>query len=224
LLYEPTINLATGAFTGVEAQLRWRHPTRGVVKPDGFMPSLEASGLVVPVGLWALQEACRQGAKWHSEGHRFAVSVNVTPKQLVRDRIIDEVRDALAESGFDAESLILEALKGLGVHLAVDDFGTWYSSLAFLQRFPIDILKIDRSFVSGIGDTKEASALVHTLVQLGIALGLETIAEGVENREQRRLLLAENVDSGQGFLFAQPLDVGAIDQLLNDWGGGTDEV
>lgn len=232
LLYEPIINLATGAFTGVEALLRWRHPTRGVVLPEEFLPSLESSGLVVAVGLWALRDACRQGALWQSAGHRFSISVGVTPRQLARDRIIDEVRTALTESGFDPASLILEigetslmhdveatitrleGLKKLGVNLAVNDFGTWYSSLAYLQRFPIDILKIDRRFVSGIADTKEASALVHTLVQLGIALGLETIAEGVENHEQRRLLIDASVDTGQGFLFAQPLSVSEVDTFL----------
>ena len=232
LLYEPIINLATGTFTGVEALWRWRHPTRGVVLPEEFLPSLEASGLVVAVGLWALREACRQGARWESSGRQLSVSVRVTPRQLARDRIVDEVSMALSESGFHPGSLILEigetslmhdveatiarleALKKLGVNLAVGDFGTWYSSLAYLQRFPIDILKIDRRFVSGIADTKEASALVHTLVQLGIALGLETIAEGVESHEQRRLLMDENVDTGQGFLFAQPLSASEVDSYL----------
>jgi EAL domain-containing protein (putative c-di-GMP-specific phosphodiesterase class I) len=162
------------------------------------------------------------------------MSVHVTPRQLARDRVIDEVRAALAESGLDPGSLILEigetslmhdveatitrlnALKSLGVDLAVDDFGTWYSSLAHLQRFPIDILKIDRRFVSGITESDEASALVHTLVQLGIALGLETIADGVENHEQRRMLLDESVDTGQGFLFAQPLTASEVDTFLRE--------
>ncbi len=237
LLYQPTIDLATGAFTGVEALLRWRHPVRGVVMPDDFIPALESNGLIVPVGLWVLQEACRQGAAWHSQGHRFAVSVNISAKQLERDRIVDDVRAALSTSGFNPAKLVLEltetslmhdveatvirlkALKKLGVHLAIDDFGTGYSSLAYLRQFPIDILKIDRSFVSGIVDTKEAAALVHTLVQLGKALGLETIAEGVENNEQRRQLIAEKVDTGQGFLFARPLDVEAVDRLLREWDG-----
>ena len=119
----------------------------------------------------------------------------------------------------EATVIRLKALKKLGVHLAIDDFGTGYSSLAYLRQFPIDILKIDRSFVSGIVDTKEAAALVHTLVQLGKALGLETIAEGVENNEQRRQLIAEKVDTGQGFLFARPLDVEAVDRLLREWDG-----
>jgi diguanylate cyclase (GGDEF)-like protein len=235
LLYQPTINLASGAFTGVEALLRWRHPVRGVVMPDDFIPALESSGLIVAVGLWVLQEACRQGAVWHSQGHRFAVSVNISAKQLEQDRIVDDVRAALSASGFDSAKLVLEitetslmydveatiprleALKELGVHIAVDDFGTGYSSLAYLRRFPVDILKIDRSFISGIVDTKEAAALVHTLVQLGKALGLETIAEGVESDEQRGQLITENVDTGQGFFFARPLDVEAVDRLLVDW-------
>jgi EAL domain-containing protein (putative c-di-GMP-specific phosphodiesterase class I) len=121
----------------------------------------------------------------------------------------------------DVEATIprLKALKELGVHLAIDDFGTGYSSLAYLRQFPVDILKIDRSFVSGVTDTSEAAALVHTLVQLGKALGLETIAEGVETDEQRRHLVTEQVDTGQGFLFAHPLEVEAVDRLLNEWDG-----
>lgn len=237
LQYQPTIDLATGAFTGVEALVRWRHPVRGVVMPDEFIPALESSGMIVPVGRWVLQEACRQGAAWHSQGHHFSVSINISAKQLEQDRIVDDVRTALLTSGFDSANLVMEitetslmhdveatiprlkALKELGVRLAIDDFGTGYSSLAYLRQFPIDILKIDRSFVSGIVDTKEASALVHTLVQLGKALGLEIIAEGVESHAQRRQLIAEKVDTGQGFLFARPLDVVAVDRLLADWDG-----
>jgi diguanylate cyclase (GGDEF)-like protein len=232
LLYQPTINLSDGAFTGVEALLRWRHPERGVVQPDDFIPALEASGMIVPVGRWVLEEACRQGARWQHQGHAFTVSVNVSGRQLELDQFVDDVRGALAQSGFDPSLLILELiettlmhdvdatvarlelLKELGVRIAIDDFGTGYSSLAYLRRFPIDVLKIDRSFVSGIADTKESAALVHTLVQLGKVLGLETIAEGVEDDEQRVRLQAEEVDGGQGFLFARPLDVESVDRLL----------
>ena len=234
LLYQPTVNLATGSFTGVEALLRWQHPLRGVVMPDDFIPALESNGLIVPVGLWVLNQACRQGAAWHATGHSFSVSVNVSAQQLAHDKFVDDVRRAVTESGFDPDLLVLEltetslmsdvaaivprlqALKSLGVHLAVDDFGTGYSSLAYLRQFPIDVLKIDRSFVSGIADTKESAALVHTLVQLGKALGLETITEGVESSEQRSQLLSEEVEMGQGFLFARPLDVEAMDELLRE--------
>jgi diguanylate cyclase (GGDEF)-like protein len=234
LLYQPTFDLSSGSFTGVEALLRWRHPTRGVILPDDFIPALEASGLIVPVGRWVLEEACRQGAAWQRQGHRVTVSINVSARQLDRDQIVTDVHDALSTSGFDPALCVLELtettlmhnvddtvgrltlLKALGVRVAVDDFGTGYSSLAYLRQFPIDMLKIDRSFVSGITDTSEAVALVHAMVQLGKALGLETVAEGVENDGQREQLAAENVDTAQGFFFARPLDVEAVSRLLGD--------
>jgi diguanylate cyclase (GGDEF)-like protein len=234
LVYQPTVDLFTGEFNGVEALLRWRHPERGVVRPDDFIPALESSGLIVPVGQWVLQAACEQGAAWHRQGHRFTVSVNVSAVQLERDRIVDDVHGALTASGFDPSMLILELtetalmddvratlarlelLKTVGVRIAIDDFGTGYSSLAYLRQFPIDVLKIDRSFVSGIADSSESAAIVHTLVQLGKVLGLETIAEGIENNDQLMGLRAEGVDTGQGFLLARPLDVETLDRLLND--------
>jgi diguanylate cyclase (GGDEF)-like protein len=235
LLYQPTINLQTNAFTGVEALLRWRHPVRGVVQPDDFIPALEASGLIVSVGAWVLEEACRQGALWQAEGHRFTVSVNVSARQLGRDRIVDDVHNSLQASGFAPEMLLLELtettlmddvdetitrlglLKALGVRIAVDDFGTGYSSLSYLRKFPIDVLKIDRSFVSGIADSAESAALVHTLVQLGKVLNLETTAEGIEDDDQRLRLQAEDVDTGQGFLFARPLDVAGVNRFLQEF-------
>jgi len=233
LLYQPTFDLSSGAFTGVEALLRWRHPTRGVIEPDDFIPTLEANGLIVPVGRWVLEEACQQGATWENQGHKVIVSINVSARQLDRDEIISDVHTALTSSGFDPGLCVLELtettlmhnvddtvgrltlLKALGVRIAIDDFGTGYSSLAYLRQFPVDVLKIDRSFVSGVSDTSEAGALVHAMVQLGKALGLETVAEGVENEGQRMQLAAEHIDTGQGFLFARPLDVQAVDQLLN---------
>ena len=242
LLYQPTIDLQTNAFTGVEALLRWNHPERGVVQPDDFIPELEMSGLIVPVGAWVLEEACRQGAEWHARGHRFTVSVNVSAKQLMLDRIVSDVELALSSSGFDPRMLILELtettlmrdvektvtrlmwLRALGVRIAVDDFGTGYSSLAYLRKLPIDILKIDRSFVSGITDSAESAALVHTLVQLGKALKLETIAEGVEDEAQRMQLREENVDTGQGFLFARPLDVAAVNSFLEGFAAGVSRI
>ncbi|MGB8197093.1 MAG: EAL domain-containing protein [Acidimicrobiales bacterium] len=237
LMYQPTVDLSSGAFTGVEALIRWRHPERGVVQPDDFIPALESSGLIIPVGAWVLHEACRQGAIWQGRGHRFTVSVNISAKQLERDQLVTDVREALSMSSFDSSQLILELtetalmhdsgatlsrlmlLKALGVRVAIDDFGTGYSSLAYLRQFPIDILKIDRSFVSGIADTKESAALVHTLVQLGKVLGIETIAEGVETSDQRARLETENVDAGQGFLFAHPLAVEDVDRLLLESAG-----
>ncbi|MHB8290421.1 MAG: bifunctional diguanylate cyclase/phosphodiesterase [Acidimicrobiales bacterium] len=236
LLYQPTFDLSSGSFTGVEALLRWRHPTRGVIMPDDFIPSLEASGLIVPVGRWVLEEACRQGAVWQRQGHHVTVLINVSAKQLDRDQIVADVHDALTKSGFDPVLCVLgltertlmhnvddddtvgrlTLLKALGVRVAIDDFGTGYSSLAYLRQFPVDMLKIDRSFVSGITETSEAVSLVHAMVQLGKALGLETVAEGVGNDDQRDRFAAGNVDTGQGFLFARPLDVEAVSRLLED--------
>jgi diguanylate cyclase (GGDEF)-like protein len=234
LVYQPTIDLRSGEFTGVEALLRWLHPVRGVVMPDQFIPALESSGLIVPVGGWVLEEACRQGATWNRRGHALNISVNVSAKQLERDRIADDVHGALSKSQLDPNLLILELtestlmidadstierlnlLKAIGVRIAIDDFGTGFSSLAYLQRFPIDVLKIDRSFVSSMVDTKEAAAIVHTLVELGKALGLETIAEGIETDDQRARLSEEHVDHGQGFLFARPMEVEALTRLFEE--------
>jgi EAL domain-containing protein (putative c-di-GMP-specific phosphodiesterase class I) len=232
LLYQPTFDLPTGEFCGVEALLRWQHPDRGVVRPDEFLPALESGGLIVPVGAWVLHEACRQAASWARDGHRFAVSVNVSGRQLDGDRLVDDVEDALSLSGLAPGRLLLEltettlmhdpeatvarlqALKALGVRVAVDDFGTGYSSLAYLKQFPIDVLKIDRSFVSGITDSSEAAALVHTLVQLGKVLGIQTVAEGVETPGQLALLQRQDVDVGQGFHFSQPMTADQLEHLL----------
>jgi diguanylate cyclase (GGDEF)-like protein len=232
LLYQPTIDLKTNAIAGVEALLRWNHPTRGIVQPNDFIPALESTGLIVAVGAWVLEEACRQGAIWQEAGHRCTVSANVSAKQFERYRILDDVARAISSSGFDPALLILELtestlmndveetiarlalLKSLGVRLAIDDFGTGYSSLAYLRRFPVDVLKIDRSFVSAIAESVESAALVHTLVELGKALDLETIAEGIETDDQRMRLIAESVDIGQGFLFSKPVDAASVDRLL----------
>ena len=232
LNYQPIFNLRTGETIGVEALLRWRHPDRGVVQPDAFIPILEDSGMITDVGRWVLEEACRQGARWRSLGYDLHVSVNVSARQLETDQLIGDIRRALESSGFDARSLIVEitetsimrnvsavvprlaALKETGVRIAIDDFGTGYSSLAYLQQFPIDILKIDRSFISTMADSPESGALVRTLVQLGKSLGLETLAEGIEETEQRSQLEREQCDSGQGYLFARPLDGDAIEAFL----------
>jgi EAL domain-containing protein (putative c-di-GMP-specific phosphodiesterase class I) len=188
--------------------------------------------MIVPVGAWVLSEACRHGALWQRQGHRFSISVNVSGKQLARDRIVDDVRDALSSSGLDPAMLTLELtetslmgdtaetiprlmlLKALGVKIAIDDFGTGYASLAYLREFPVDVLKIDRSFVSVMADSSEGAALVHALVQLGKDLHLETVAEGIENEVQRRQVEAEGIDTGQGFLISRPIDVAAVNKLL----------
>ena len=234
VLYQPTVLVATGAVTGVEALVRWRHPVRGLVGPDEFIPMLESTGLIKQVGNWVLDVACRQGATWASQGHALTMAVNISSVQLDDDRVVESVHDALVSSGLDPANLILEltettlmhdvqatadklkALKSTGVRIAIDDFGTGYSSLAYLRQFPIDILKIDQSFVMGLSETTESAAIVHTLVQLGKLLGLTTVAEGIETHDQWARLEAEGVDFGQGFLFSRPIAAEAIVPLLGD--------
>jgi diguanylate cyclase (GGDEF)-like protein len=223
LVYQPTFDIDSNVPTGVEALLRWQHPSRGVVGPVEFIPVLESTGMIGEVGRWALREACVEVARWRDEGYPISVSVNVSARQLENDSVAGDVTEALSTSGLMAGSLALEitegvlmkdpevmvdrlrALKSLGVRLAVDDFGTGYSSLAYLRQFPVDILKIDRSFVSSMTESPEASALIHTLVQLGRDLGLETIAEGIEFPSQLARLRQEGCDTGQGFIYARPM-------------------
>jgi diguanylate cyclase (GGDEF)-like protein len=232
LLYQPTFDLQSEAMTGVEALLRWRHPDRGIIPPDQFIPIAEQTGLILAIGRWVLLEACRQTADWHEQGHPIGIAVNVSPRQLEGNGLLEDVRDALAGSGLDPGALTLEitettlmrdadtaalrlaSLKELGVRIAIDDFGTGYSSLAYLRQFPVDALKIDRSFISGIAASRESAALIHTLVQLGKTLGLQTLGEGIEETTQLQQLQLEECDLGQGFLLARPLDVDAVERLL----------
>jgi diguanylate cyclase (GGDEF)-like protein len=233
LVYQPTIDLRTEAITGVEALLRWQHPTKGLVMPDAFIPLAEETSLIVPIGRWVLLEACRQAASWQDRGHPLSVAVNVSGRQLDHDTdLVADVQAALTASGLKPHMLTLEItetmlmrdatrsaaqlhdLKRLGVRVAIDDFGTGYCSLAYLQQFPVDALKIDRSFINGIASSPEAGALIHTLVQLGKTLGIETYAEGIEERSQLQHLQREQCDSGQGYLFARPLSPEALEALL----------
>ncbi len=222
LLYQPIYNLDDLSLVAVEALLRWDHPTRGVVQPDEFIPILEQTGQIREVGAWVLRQACAQTAAWHARGDTLDVSVNVSGRQLDDDAIINHIRQALSLSGLDATSLIIEVtetalmrnihatagrlreIRNLGVRIAIDDFGTGYSSLAYLQQFPVDCLKIDRSFTNAT--SPESKALIATLVQLGKDLGLTTLAEGVETTDQMDHLRDEHVNQAQGFLLARPLD------------------
>jgi diguanylate cyclase (GGDEF)-like protein len=232
LVYQPTFNLRDMSPTGVEALIRWRHPSRGIVQPDDFIPLLEETGLITQAGKWVLDEACRQGAAWREAGHQIGMAVNVSGRQLDTDEFVTDVQEALKESGLDPSALTLEitettlmrnaeetarrltSIKELGVRIAIDDFGTGYSSLAHLQQFPVDALKIDRSFISRLTNNPEGDTLIHTLVQLGKALSIETLAEGIEQQRELSLLQDEQCDSGQGFLFARPLDVDAAEIFL----------
>jgi EAL domain-containing protein (putative c-di-GMP-specific phosphodiesterase class I) len=238
LMYQPTFDLHGMVPTGVEALIRWRSPVRGVVQPNDFIPLLEQTGLIVEVGRWVLEEACRQGACWRAAGHQISVAVNVSARQLETDAFIEDVRDAITRTGMDAQALTLEitetalmrnpeqtarrlhAIKDLGVRIAIDDFGTGYSSFAHLQRFPVDSLKIDRSFISQLRENPEGETLLRTLVQLGKALAIETLAEGIEREHELSLLQEERCDSGQGYLFARPLDALAAESFLRNWQAG----
>lgn len=232
LVYQPIYDLDDLSLTGVEALLRWDHPTLGLVSPEEFIPILEQTGQIREVGRWVLHRACVQMAAWQARGDTLDMSVNVSGRQLDSDAIVDHIREALQFSGLDATSLILEVtetalmrnadataerldrIKDLGVRIAVDDFGTGYSSLACLRQFPVDCLKIDRSFTSAITTSRESKALMRTLVQLGKDLGLKTLAEGVETTDELDLLRAEHVDQAQGFLLARPLDPDILESRL----------
>jgi diguanylate cyclase (GGDEF)-like protein len=232
LVYQPIYNLVDLTVVGVEALLRWQHPTRGLVQPDEFIPILEQTGQIREVGRWVLRTACEQMAAWHARGDTLDVSVNVSGGQLDSDAIVEHIRDALASSGLDAASLIIEvtetalmrnadataqrlqAIKELGVRIAVDDFGTGYSSLAYLQQFPVDCLKIDRMFTNAIATSPESKALIGTLVQLGKDLGLTTLAEGVETTNQLDHLRDGEVNEIQGFLLSRPLDAQTLETQI----------
>ncbi len=233
VLYQPILRLGDSAVVKVEALVRWNHPTRGIISPADFIPVLEESGLITSVGRTVLEESCRQARIWHDLGFpSVGISVNVSARQLESDALVATVEEVLERSTLDPAALTLEItestimrdidatvgrltrLKALGIKLAVDDFGTGYSSLAYLQRFPVDELKIDRSFISGVGDTLDQGALIRTLVQLGRLLGLETVAEGIESPAQLERLRLAGCDCGQGYLFARPLDAPAIESFL----------
>ncbi len=232
LLYQPIVDLTDLRIEGVEALIRWNHPTKGLITPDRFIPVLEDSGQIVDVGRWVLDEACAQLARWRALGRQLSMSVNVSMRQLESDSFVEDVGDAIAAHGLDPFDLVIEitetvlmkdahatvdrltSLKQLGVRIAIDDFGTGYSSLAYLRQFPVDVLKIDRTFVSEMTGSPDATALIHTLVELGRTLGLITLAEGIEQSSQIDGLRAQRCDHGQGYYFSRPVPAAEIELLL----------
>ena len=233
LLYQPIMHLRTGQVAGVEALLRWQHPRRGVVGPTEFIPVAEETGLIIPIGHWVLEQACRQAKAWDADATRpLKMSVNVSGRQMQQPDFVDEVAQVLAQTGLEPGRLTLELtesvlmqdaeaatatlveLKRLGVRLAIDDFGTGYSSLSYLRRFPIDELKIDQSFVASMGDGPEQAAVVLSIIRLGETLHLETVAEGIEQADQLADLQTLGADLGQGYYFARPISPEGISALL----------
>jgi diguanylate cyclase (GGDEF)-like protein/PAS domain S-box-containing protein len=239
LLYQPVVQLDTQEVVGVEALVRWNHPERGLVGPVEFIPIAEETGVIVPIGLWVLDQACRQAVAWDQvwADRRLTINVNVSARQIAERGFIEDVGRVLAATGLDPDRLVLELtegvlmqdteatlatlidLKGLGVRLAIDDFGTGYSSLSYLHRFPIDVLKIDRSFVASMFNGPDETALLRSILKLSETLHLETVAEGIEDAEQLAELRSCGAAMGQGYFFARPLTADGISALLASGGG-----
>jgi diguanylate cyclase (GGDEF)-like protein len=231
--FQPLVDLNTREMLGAEALVRWNHPALGVVPPQQFIQAAEESGQIVRLGRWVLFEACRQVKAWRgavADGETLRITVNISGRHLQQGDLVGDVRQALAESGFEAGNLVIELtessimhntevnleifrqLKALGVRLAIDDFGMGYSSLSYLHRFPIDILKVDRSFVSRLSERDEGPELARAVVMLGATLGLETVAEGIEQEDQVDKLLDLGCVAGQGFLFSRACSLEALAQ------------
>jgi diguanylate cyclase (GGDEF)-like protein/PAS domain S-box-containing protein len=235
LFYQPTIDLESGAISGAEALMRWRHPEKGLVQPDQFIPAAEASGLIIPMGRWALGEACRQAKAWQNAGlPPIPIAVNVSALQFRTAGFMDDILRFLKETSLSPQYLeleltesalmvdtasttsLLEVLKRNGLVLKVDDFGTGPSSLSYLQHCPVDVLKIDQSFVADIHPEPGGSTIVRAVIAMGKSLGCRIVAEGVETKQQFAFLRAENCDEGQGFHFSPPVNADAFGRLLAD--------
>ncbi len=235
LHYQPQVDLASKAVVGMEALIRWSHPQQGMMHPERFIALAEETGLIVPIGSWVLRAACAQAAAWRREGlGPLRVAVNLSSRQF-RDAALPQlIAEVLQATGLPADSLEIELteslmmedvdvaiatmreLKGMGVHLSIDDFGTGYSSLSYLKRFPVDVLKIDQSFVRDIGHDASSSAMVAAMISLSHDLGLRVIAEGVETRDQLDYLLARGCDEVQGYYFSRPLGGREFEKLVRE--------
>lgn len=235
LYYQPIISLETGELVELEALIRWNHPERGLVPPLDFIPIAEETGLIMPIGKWVIEMACRQLKEWQSDGvaaETLLMSVNLSARQLSRVELTEQIREILAETkvaprclnleitesaimeNSDVAESLLHGLKGIGVSLTTDDFGTGYSSLSYLHRFPIDRLKIDRSFVWGINSNPQNGEIVRTILMLARSLNMKVVAEGIEFPEQMRILQELECDFGQGFLFSKPVDHHAAAEIV----------
>jgi diguanylate cyclase (GGDEF)-like protein len=231
LYYQPKVQLSTGRMTGAEALLRWHRPGHGVVSPAEFIPLLESTGLIVPVGAWAIDQACRQIAQWSRQGAApLQVAVNVASAQFASDGLVQLVGDAIAAHGIEAGLLSLEVtesaliedvartaaslkqLRAMGVRIAIDDFGTGYSSLAYLKRFPVDTLKIDIAFIREVTSSPDDAAVVDAIIAMAHSLNLDVVAEGVETAAQAAYLARRRCDQIQGYFFSRPLPAPPLDE------------
>ena len=233
LHYQPKVDMATGQITGVEALLRWTHSELGVLSPMQFIPLAEETGLIVPIGRWVLREACAQNMAWQRRGLRpVSMAVNLSPRQFADQNLLQDVGEALASSGMSPELLqlevtesmvmrnvsrairVLDAIQSRGIRLAIDDFGTGYSSMSLMKQFPIDTIKIDRSFVRDLPNDAEDQAIAQAIISMGKALGMTVVAEGVETVEQQAFLRSHACDEMQGYLFSKPLPPAQLASLL----------
>jgi EAL domain-containing protein (putative c-di-GMP-specific phosphodiesterase class I) len=243
VFYQPIIDLGSNQIVEVEALARWEHPERGLVPPDQFIPLSEETGLIVPIGQSILEQACRQAVEWQNSRadlSQLVVNVNLSARQFQHPTLVADINRTLRTTGLDPSSLTLEitesvvmldaeaaiftlrSLKALGIHLAIDDFGTGYSSLSYLKNLPVDTLKIDRSFVDGLGHDLQDTAIVDSIIALANTLNLSVTAEGIETRAQQTHLQHRGCNRGQGFLFARPLPAAKFDELLESWPGQAD--
>jgi EAL domain-containing protein (putative c-di-GMP-specific phosphodiesterase class I) len=235
LHYQPQLDLDSGKIVGMEALIRWQHPELGMVAPSRFIGVAEETGLIVPIGLWVLREACLQNKAWQAAGlGRLRVAVNLSARQFGAEHLIEDLRAVLDETGLapacleielteslflsDADQAVelLHSMKALGVNLSIDDFGTGYSSLSYLSRFPIDVLKIDRSFVNDVTRNAGDAAIVASIIALAHNLKLAVIAEGVETIGQLDYLKRHGCDEMQGYYFSRPLAPEAFEKLLRE--------
>ena len=233
LHYQAKRDTATGRITGMEALLRWRHPDLGLVAPLQFIPVAEETGLIVPIGKWVLETACRQNMAWAAQDFpRLSIAVNLTARQFCDDRLLDDIGSILRSTGMEASLLeieihessliydieqtlrILTALKSIGVRVAIDDFGTGYSSLSTLQQFPLDTIKIDRSFIRDLCSSSANNSLTDAIIAMGKSLSLTVVAQGVETKAQADLLREHACDEFQGFYFNKPMSAGDFTALL----------
>ena len=233
LHYQPKVDIASGRVIGCEALVRWQHPERGLVSPGSFIPLAEETGLIVPLGAWVLREACAQARKWLEEGLDIGkIAVNLSARQFAQSDLIDQVQKTLETNGLDPAILDLELtesmimhdparaaetmhrLKVIGIGLCLDDFGTGYSSLNYLRRFPVDYLKIDRSFILDVTTDPSGAAVTRSIVAIAHSLGIAAVAEGVDSWEQFDFLVGSQCDALQGFLFSRPLVASEFARLL----------